>query len=121
MALRLASQGFSVIAWNRTAAKVEALVDAAAADRAHQVLSATAAEGPPSSETVTAAVYLSHGTVSQAVSPAEAIAASDVVVLMLADHGSIIEVVTGNAEAMGAMRGKAVVQMGTIGVERSDA
>lgn len=85
MALRLASTGLEVTAWNRTAAKARALAEAG---------------------------------LSVAPTPAAALAASPVAILMLADAPAIQEVLFG-AEARLALAGKTVVQMGTIGPDES--
>ncbi len=81
MARRLAEEDFKVAAWNRNAAKAEALRDAG---------------------------------VSAQQTPAAAVQQADVVVLMLADAQSINEVLLGK-DVTSAMKGKTVVQMGTIG------
>ena len=81
MARRLAEEDFQVAAWNRNAAKAEALRDAG---------------------------------VSAQQTPAAAVQQADVVVLMLADAQSINEVLLGN-DVTSAIKGKTVVQMGTIG------
>lgn len=87
MAIRLASTGLDVTAWNRTAAKAEALA----------------------------------GTgLAVAPSAAEALAASPVSILMLADGPAIREVLL-SGEALAALRGRTVVQMGTIGPDESRA
>lgn len=87
MAIRLASTGLDVTAWNRTPAKAEALA----------------------------------GTLlAVAPSAAAALAASPVSILMLADGPAIREVLL-SGEALGAIRGRTIVQMGTIGPDESRA
>ena len=91
MAMRLANKGFNVVAWNRTVSKAEALAAAAASATSQQ------------------------GTVSCASTPSEAISSSSVIVLMLADLVSIRKAVMDSVETMASVRGKTVIQMGTIG------
>lgn len=81
MAVRLAAAGHEVVAWNRTAAKVEAL-------RAQGV----------------------HG----AATAAAAMARADCVVLALQDAAAITSVLF-TQETSATLRGRTVIQMGTIG------
>ena len=87
MALRLASTGLAVTAWNRTASKTEALAEAG---------------------------------VAVAGSAGEALAASPIAILMLADAPAIRQVLF-EPEPLAALGGRTVVQMGTIGPDESRA
>ncbi len=81
-AQRLAAEGFQVTAWNRNAAKAEALVELGLDFKAAQ-----------------------H----------EAVEECDVAVLFLADADAIESILFSNERALAALRGKTVIQMGTIG------
>ena len=81
-AQRLAAEGFQVTAWNRNAAKAEALVELGLDFKAAQ-----------------------H----------EAVEECDVAVLFLADAEAIESILFSNSKALEALRGKTVLQMGTIG------
>lgn len=81
-AQRLAAEGFQVTAWNRNAAKAEALVEMGLDFKAAQ-----------------------H----------EAVEECDVAVLFLADADAIESILFSNDRALAALRGKTVLQMGTIG------
>ena len=87
MAARLAGAGHEVVAWNRTAAKLDAL-------RARGVRGAA--------------------------NPAAAMAQAECVVLVLQDAAAIASVFAA-PEAMRALPGRTVIQMGTIGSHESSA
>lgn len=93
MATRLVEVGHSVIAYNRTASKLEAL-------RGFGVAIA------------------SGGSLSIATSPTQVIQSADVIILMLTNAAAIQELLTPTASALS---GRAIIQMGTIAPAESKA